>query len=230
MKIQVYIYGLQDPNDSLIKYVGKTIQPLKVRLNQHIYSRLRSRNSHLEKSKWIQSLIDQGQKPEIVLLETTNKRKWKTIERKWFDFYKIQLFNFESAIGVGGTTSHVYKWEKKYLDKLGKVADSIIAEEMGATRKAVSYQREKFGIPAPYDRTRNTPPPLMGGHNKIDIPQEIIDQFGTMPDYKLAEIAGCSKPVIARRRKILGIKSYAEQTGNNGKIKKGDPHRRWEKG
>mgnify|MGYP000929291322 CR=1 FL=1 len=64
----------------------------------------------------------------------------------------------------------------------------------------------------------------------LGIPQEIIDQFGTMPDYKLAEIAGCSKPVIARRRKILGIKSYAEQTGNNGKIKKGDPHRRWEKG
>ena len=48
-----------------------------------------------------------------------------------------------------------------------------------------------------------------------------------MPDYKLGEIAGVSKHAIARRRKELGIKSYAETTGNNGQFNGKGIHPRW---
>ena len=69
----------------------------------------------------------------------------------------------------------------------------------------------------------------MGGWNKKDLPKEILDKLGKEPDYILAKKAGVCKPCIARRRRALNIPSYAESTGNNGKIKLGDPHRRWNK-
>ena len=67
----------------------------------------------------------------------------------------------------------------------------------------------------------------MGGWNKTAFSLEIIARFGTEPDYKLAAEIGVNKTQIARARARHGIKSYAEQTGNSGKIKIGEPHRRW---
>lgn len=74
---------------------------------------------------------------------------------------------------------------------------------------------------------RNSKPPPMGGHNKLDLSKEIIDLMGTMPDYKIAEKYNLCKTVIARRRKALSIPSYAEKTGNTGKFFKGMEHPRW---
>lgn len=47
-----------------------------------------------------------------------------------------------------------------------------------------------------------------------------ISLLGTMPDYRLAEKMGCNKRSVFRKRRELGIKSYGELTGNNGKFKK----------
>lgn len=48
-----------------------------------------------------------------------------------------------------------------------------------------------------------------------------------MPDYKLAQIAGVDKSVIARTRRKSGIPSYADVTGSTGRFTKGMPHPRW---
>jgi len=90
----------------------------------------------------------------------------------------------------------------------------------------IAVEREKFWIKH-FGRENllnmndgdNKPPPMAGWNKKI-FSQEIIDKMGTMPDYKLAKIADTNKTTIARNRKTLGIKSYAEQTGNNGHFKK----------
>lgn len=70
---------------------------------------------------------------------------------------------------------------------------------------------------------------LTAGWNKITLNDDIISKLGTMPDYKLAKLAGCSKPVIRQNRIDRGIPSFAAKTGNNGRFKKGDPHPRWER-
>lgn len=70
-------------------------------------------------------------------------------------------------------------------------------------------------------------PPFMGGHNRIDLPKKITDKLGKMPDYELAFIAGVGKKKIMIERHKRKIPSYAKTTGNDGKIKKGEPHRRW---
>jgi len=71
-------------------------------------------------------------------------------------------------------------------------------------------------------------PPEIGGWNKIELPQVTIEKLGTMSDRDLSIISNVSKTKIMRTRQKLGIKSYAEKTGNDGKIKKG--HKGTEKG
>jgi len=67
---------------------------------------------------------------------------------------------------------------------------------------------------------RNSKPPMMAGHNRIDLPKECINKIGKLPDYILAREFNVSKYCIARNRRNLNIPSYAISTGNNGKFSK----------
>lgn len=118
-------------------------------------------------------------------------------------------------------------WSEDLLAMLGSVADSEIARLIGCHRKTVSYKRECLGIPASHSRKNNRPPPSMGGWNKIQLQAHVVERLGVLPDYILADEAKVSKGVIARRRREKGIHSFAQQTGKDGRIQMGEPHRRW---
>lgn len=59
------IYGLLDPRDGLLRYVGQTIQPLKLRLLDHCKG-----NYPCRKTSWVKSLKKLGLRPRIVPLES----------------------------------------------------------------------------------------------------------------------------------------------------------------
>ena len=65
--IESHIYALIDPNTNEVRYVGATVQSLKVRLLAHSSERNYGTKAKLE---WIKSLRNRGQKPIIKLLET----------------------------------------------------------------------------------------------------------------------------------------------------------------
>lgn len=67
------------------------------------------------------------------------------------------------------------------------------------------------------------------GHNRIEMPPEARPLLGTMSDQRLCKRFGVSKYTVARWRHRLGIPSYAEATGNDGRFRAGDPHPRWSK-
>lgn len=52
----------------------------------------------------------------------------------------------------------------------------------------------------------------------MQLPSHLIAELGTKPDYRLAQENGVSKFVVARARREAGIPSYAERTGNDGRI------------
>lgn len=110
------------------------------------------------------------------------------------------------------------KWTPELEAQLGKISDARIAEQLGVHRKTVMYRREQLGIPAAFDRSRNVPPPPMGGHNKHKLPFGIEERLGQEPDYELAKRACVSKKAIASRRRELGIESFANATGSTGKF------------
>ncbi|MBW4598992.1 MAG: hypothetical protein KME29_05090 [Calothrix sp. FI2-JRJ7] len=93
--------------------------------------------------------------------------------------------------------------------------------------RRIEQNRLKRQYPTRSDKPK--PVQIPAGWNRITLSDEIVEQLGTMPDYKLAEIAGVSKKVIARVRREKGIPSYAATNESKGQFKKGMPHPRWSK-
>lgn len=78
-----YIYGLVDPRDDKVKYVGKTVE-LKERFRTHIRE---CRKSNSPKNFWIAHLLLLGLEPELLVIEVCEDSKWKERERFWIAHY-----------------------------------------------------------------------------------------------------------------------------------------------
>lgn len=72
-----FIYGLIDPRDNQIKYVGKSNNP-SARLGGHVSCRASG-----EKGRWIAELGAMGLLPIITVLEETTEAQWSEREQHW---------------------------------------------------------------------------------------------------------------------------------------------------
>lgn len=86
---KVYIYGLVDPRDDSIRYVGKSINP-KLRWLSHIRDK-----SVCRKSDWIAELLGMGLTPGVKILCVASSHDWKVKEMEWIKTLSKQhdLFN-----------------------------------------------------------------------------------------------------------------------------------------
>jgi hypothetical protein len=75
---EVYIYGLADPRDHVIRYVGKTSKTLLRRVLGHMEEPTNTRMA-----EWVSSLIDADVTMEAVALEICSPESWEKAERKW---------------------------------------------------------------------------------------------------------------------------------------------------
>jgi len=111
-----YIYGLYDPRNGELRYVGKTID-LKLRLWVHM-SKAKSNEPDL-KSKWIRKLLAENLEPEIRILETSNDSNWPEAERRWIAQCladDASLFN----VSEGGDNPPDHSGEKQSIDHVQK--------------------------------------------------------------------------------------------------------------
>ena len=219
------IYGLFDPRTNKVRYVGKTKNKLSRRLREHIRRANTGKMRDKGKQNWLLELERLNLSPVIQSLEICRSDNWRERETFWCSQFE-DLLNCQKP-GGGSDGERLRDLPDWAVNQFGKIADSRIAEKLGVSRKTVTYYREQLGIPAAFDRTRNTPPPKTGGYNRINFPDWVIAKMGTMSDQKLANLFGCHKSQITRRRNKLSIPSYAQKTGNDGRIKRGEPHRRW---
>ncbi len=74
----LYVYGLKDPRDGLIHYVGQT-KHLEQRLAQH----LGPDRGHGHKARWIADLRACGLRPEIVILSQVTRAEINDEECLW---------------------------------------------------------------------------------------------------------------------------------------------------
>jgi hypothetical protein len=97
------IYGLTDPRDNLIRYVGKTTDRAK-RLRAHLYAARRGRTYRLP--KWIRKLEAEGVKPSMVTLEECDAAS--VDERERFHIARLRSEGFDllnhTDGGDGGPT------------------------------------------------------------------------------------------------------------------------------
>ena len=99
------IYILKHPNTNEIRYIGKTVQQLKYRLATHISRSKKYRYAYV--NCWIYSLLQEGKKPIIELIEEVEDSLWEEREIYWIQYYstRTRLTNFQ----LGGGHSNVGK-------------------------------------------------------------------------------------------------------------------------
>jgi len=81
-KIVAYIYALCEPDTRDVRYVGKSINPIK-RLKNYLSDR-----SSIRKARWLQSLHCQNKAPYILILETVDEVAWEEAERFWISYFR----------------------------------------------------------------------------------------------------------------------------------------------
>ena len=81
------IYGLVDPRTSELRYVGKTVFGLPLRLRQHINDARRGRVD-IWRFRWINELTRCGLVPEIFELEYT-RGDWQEAEQFWIAYFRF---------------------------------------------------------------------------------------------------------------------------------------------
>lgn len=94
-----YIYGLRDPVTGVIRYVGASVNP-RNRLSSHLGKD--EIGSTKEKREWVQGLLDQNLRPELVILEECDWDEWEEKERWWISSFD-NLVNRARGGGGGGT-------------------------------------------------------------------------------------------------------------------------------
>jgi group I intron endonuclease len=80
---EIYIYGLIDPINNSIKYVGWTMD-LKLRLLKHTAPSCLKEYNY--KNNWIKSLLGLGLKPSMMILEVVDSLNYCEKEREWISF------------------------------------------------------------------------------------------------------------------------------------------------
>lgn len=205
------IYALIDPVSKQPKYVGKTEGRLYRRLANHIY-RAKSGRSNSPASDWIRSLIKAGMFPTINVLEKAkmDKVNWKQCESKWIRKLKKGghiLLNVTCG-GNGSSSRHILSSDT--LSLLGKISDTKLAEREGVSRKCIAYHRNKMGIKAiPRKKYKfSSHNKNKAAYNRHKFSKKVLDLIGTMPDTKVAKIAGVHVKTILRFRKRNGIQKY----------------------
>ena len=85
------------------------------------------------------------------------------------------------------------KWLSPHIERLGRVPDKKLANELGVSSSAIRYWRIQLGI------------------QEIDWEAKAFELFGRMPDDKIALEVGVWLAKVRRYRESLGIPAWREQ-------------------
>jgi group I intron endonuclease len=133
MKI-IYIYSLKHPITNEVRYIGKTTSP-KRRYNEHIYKL--NKNDH--KTNWIKSLLSQGLKPIMEVVEESNENIWEEREKFWI----TQFDNLTNLTDGGGSYQMTDEVKKKISNSnKGKVRSEEFKKNLSEKNKGKVINEE----------------------------------------------------------------------------------------
>ena len=206
----IAIYGLTHPRTGTVRYVGKSTQNVGHRLANHEY-KARSCRTRTPVGFWIRGLIGRGLRPKLIVLEVVRRGSWQKAERRWIAKFRAEGHRLLN-VNAGGNGAHArLELPARVVRMLGRVADVLVAAEVGLSREAITYRRRQLGIPkAPRDksRMRGQFPKGCRPHNKVDVPASVAALLGERPDNELARKINVTKIVIRRRRREKGIPPF----------------------
>jgi hypothetical protein len=158
--VTTFIYGLVDPRTGFVRYVGKAYNPKRRRQAHMNPSSLRPKT---RKNHWIKSLLNDGRKPELILLEQIKECEWEDAERRWIAYYRNipgypQLTNGTSG-GDGAQKGFKHKPESIEKMRIARKRQVFYSEErnkkislskLGRRRSETTIKRMSEGMKAFY--------------------------------------------------------------------------------
>lgn len=199
---QVTIYTLSDPITKEVRYVGKTQRPVKDRKSEHIYFAKKLNRTHSH--RWINSLLNQGQRPVFEILDICDSKDWKTIEQYWISQLKNWGFNLTNH-SIGGEGAFGRKWSKEEREN-----------RVEPTNKRKVYIADSEGNPIKWFNSREEGVNYTKAYNVSDSGELLVD--------------GVERPIMAEHSDGTGklfksiteaAKHYNLHVSNIGKVLRG---------
>lgn len=97
---KTFIYSLNCPFTNIPKYIGKA-NNVRLRYNGHIH---KSKDANNLKNAWINSLLKNGNKPIVEILDEVNYDEWKFWEMYYISLYKSWGFILKNSTSGGDST------------------------------------------------------------------------------------------------------------------------------
>jgi hypothetical protein len=196
MKETVFIYGLHDPRDGQLRYIGAS-KDLSKRLVLHFCPA--SLRPDSPKNQWLNELVKAGIRPTVSVIEEATKENWRTRERFWIQHHRergASLTNTHPG-GEGGARTTGKKWtedRRTHISQMFKghrVSQKVRDAGKRNIRKAIAAHR------TPLDDARLTA--LYSEQKKSS--------------REVAEILGCGQgPVLRRLHELNLMRSLSESS------------------
>ena len=148
--VMVRVYGLCDPRNGHLRYIGVTKLPLQKRLLHHLYDRSFSK----ARVQWFEELASLGLKPEIFEIETVPATEEETTEKFWIAYFRgigADLLNVHVNPIYFKTeaerATEAQQMKDRRMRQIAKVvADRQMATAQYARRDAVAFSRQNHCI------------------------------------------------------------------------------------
>lgn len=139
MRDTTFIYGLFDPRDCRLRYIGKADNPQK-RLSKHITAAKKGQRTH--KDDWVRLLLSEGLEPAIEVLEECSAESWQEVERLWIA--KCREFELDLTNNTDGGEG--------IIDSTGEIREKIRQKAIG--RRHSEETKRKLAAIRPTDEMR----------------------------------------------------------------------------
>lgn len=204
------IYLLKDPDTNEIRYVGKTVKSLNIRLSQHISRSKKVRTAYV--NCWIYSLLKKNKRPIIELIEETDD--WENREKYWIQYFS-KLCNHQIGGGHGNLGIKLSDSHKENISKSlkGKPRDlktkikiskshkgKILSEETKNKLSSINTGK-KYSIETIIKKSK-------GGVIQYDLNMNKINEFITLKEATLITgfyKGGISSACIGRLKTYKGF-------------------------
>jgi hypothetical protein len=150
-----FIYALEDPRDSIPRYIGKSNDPDK-RLRGHINEAARNtdkkRTDH--KNNWIRSLLKDGIEPVVSILDEVPEAEWEFWETYYghlFLSWGFDMVFVRKYLGIGSATRDMVLFnstpkKKRIVSEAGKLKIKAAAKKRETNPTPAMLEcRRKFG-------------------------------------------------------------------------------------
>jgi len=140
---KVYMYGLVDKSKNELKYIGKSINP-QSRYRKHLQD---SNKKISYKEKWIYSLLENNNKPELLIIDEVDEINWELWEKHYISYYKsigCKITNISEG-GENPPSAYGRKWTPEQIKKNSESNKGKKRSE--ETKRNISLAKKGNSIP-----------------------------------------------------------------------------------